>query len=418
MNVWHVIIICIVCMLLIYKYIKYYIHNHYKQYENQYYIHYQSKTLLKEMNNKVTGDILFPSIRSFKKILHKPIKIKAVYPIIVLPDIGKNPLYAKWNMEEYKHSKKDEDYTIKRNVNKWTKIWFDMISFMSTHSAANAWKYRFLPVLDEKTGLLNNSKGTKVKPNTFGSISELYTLATFEECGALNYTYLFKMLEKTFHYNNESTLFCASYDFRRIFNPEVLFDYFEELHTLIFDLTKNFKKVIIIGDGLGNTLFNLFLHYYNYSDYIEKWIVLNSCFSGNINVIDYIENGKNTGIGITQKTYGTNEWYKDIYKNISGIYGLLPNHIFYDLDLYYKHFIKCVKPLQKLMIKDYGINMSIINCNKMIGNKINYEINLIRRWIVQRNIKKKKKNIELFNVCIDNNELYLIKKIVKDIISK
>ena len=333
-----------------------------------------TKTLLKDINYTFNDRLILPPILHLKKLNSINIYINS-FPILLVPDIGGNRLYAKWNITNINN---DICNTYSRY---YSQIWPVPPCFSPFTPFANCWKARFTP---NKYFLDRKNIHTSIK--YFSSIHDMNILYKFGDGIAFSFYPLIKSLKA---YKDKYNLFGASYDFRKIANITILENYFNKVQKLVEQsFKKNNKPIILVGHTLGGILINIFLNYHVNSrwkkKFIKSFIAIHVPFTGTPIAKQAIEIGTNEGIGIQSIAYSTANWYKDIEQYIGGLYLLLEHCNIPEIKklLFFRnmnpnvkiHFIKCNTDLVDISIpKDWNITTYSINSShKKIINNINF----------------------------------------------
>ena len=305
-----VVVVCIV-ILLIYYYLK-------KYKTNPFLIK------MEEFHNKKEGDLLYPSIFIQKKRLRSKVRLPYKYPVIIIPDIGENKLYAKWVLPESVQTT-------------YKKIWYCEESNQVETKKGCLWKTIFTPMFEN--GCLQNKKDVKITPYRYTNYTTSQKLKVNKDFGSIqsldiglhtkvdthNLKELGTMLQYELGYKDKQTLFCAPYDFRCILNE----DTFKEYSKLCYDLIKYVQKkyntsIIFITKGFGSLLFLMVMNtmFQEPSLYIKHWISINALFNGCEYASTAMNKGISQSIGIYASAYGTAEQYQDLYARISSLYSL------------------------------------------------------------------------------------------------
>jgi len=251
------------------------------------------------------------STNSNRKLVSK----RKLPPIILVPGLGSNKIFAKWNkpnddqkvkvLDQTGNFEKSESWGCRSVQDKWVKIWNSDDSGLSTE----CWEEN-IKVHPEGKRILNDN-GVQTTVNSIGDID-------FDEMDTM-----IKLLE-AYGYVVGENLFGAGYDFRNISDEKILNEWCYSMSNLIENACKNQDhKAIIIGHDLGSVIANNFLvgSVQEWKDtFIKNFISISGAFGGSPKAI--------------REILGTNE----AVKNFSGLSLMLPNpKIYGDTPLVFKN---------------------------------------------------------------------------------
>lgn len=196
-------------------------------------------------------------------------------PIVIFPDLGESDIIAKWNKTNTKMTptvnltKQDfEDHgkwNCREIQDKWTSIWFPTFS---EHNTMNkyCWEDNIKVTYDPETKMLKDSNGVLTTLNNFGR-PPMYMEKILESLTSLGYT-------------DNQNLYGACYDFRKIACDYEMERYILSIRKMIEEsVTKNGKKAIVLGHGLGSVICNYFLVQME-KEWKDKYIDCFVSFSG------------------------------------------------------------------------------------------------------------------------------------------
>lgn len=273
-------------------------------------------------------------------------------PIVIIPDIGASKIFAIW-------SKKTDQFVNKldssgrfetaqpwkcRDLQEtWTKLWFptdnsDLSQF--------CWKENIKMVYDGKGGV-ENVEGVQTMTSGMGKLDFETNI----------YDTLINGLQ-SLGYVNDSTLFGASYDFRKIFNVDDFAEYSVSLTNLIERSVgmNGGRKAILIGHGLGSVVANLVLVNLNKQwkdQYIECFMSINGSFGGNPKALRVFMSGENLPSREESKII------RNASINFTGLQMLLPRvEIYGNLPLVYH---------QEIVYTAQNIRVLLEKVGKMLG---------------------------------------------------
>jgi hypothetical protein len=233
-------------------------------------------------------------------------------PIIIVPDIGASKIFAKWNIMEPDSIKKldaygnfeqnSETWKCRSYQDSWTPIWFPD---QTSNLTQMCWK--------------NNVQVNAIGDNVVNAPGVTTTVSNDLNFETGIYGPLIKSLQAVGYVANNN-LFGLSYDFRTIFCEKEITTFMTTFGNLIENYTRNGKKAIIIGHGLGSVLINAILLRLDKrwkDNYIQAFITVSGSFGGCPKALRTLLNGDDI-------PNDSGKVVRDACINFSGLHILLP----------------------------------------------------------------------------------------------
>ena len=268
---------------------------------------------------------------------------KVKTPVILIPGLGTNLIFAKWDLSSSQSVKTLDIYGDFESKDKW-----------SCRQLQENWIPIWFP--QDTDGLARYCWETNVgvKYTENGPANADGVLTTIPRFGEINFidNYMDTLVEalEANGYVKGSTLFAAPYDFRTITNTKV----FDQFKGSLIGLIKSLNtKVIILGHDLGAVLGNVFLNSVDQnfkSSFISKFISVGGSFGGSPKALRTILSGPSLTNNVTD-----NLIIKNAIHNFSGLHLSLPNpSVFKDPLIMYQYNTFGSSDISNLLNTVYG----------------------------------------------------------------
>ena len=279
---------------------------------------------------------LFNFIQTLKYKVFKPIQQGGMQtPVIIIPGLGESKILATWNksgaeqpsgnvksLDLYQNFENSNDWNCRTMQMDWSTIWYpeeELNGNIETKGLAQfCWADNIRVNYDPETNTITNTAGVRTISSDVGSV-EFVSKSYMGQ--------LVRALESA-GYRKGSTLFGASYDFRKICNNPTLREYCIGLANLIEHSvrTNNGKKAVLVTHNLGSQLANYFLtgmpqEWKNM--YIKSFVCLSGTFGGCPKALRTLLSG--TDLSNSQEK----NVLREVCKNFNGIQWMLPSPIVY-----------------------------------------------------------------------------------------
>lgn len=268
---------------------------------------------------------------------------RTLSPIILVPGLGASKIFGQWNKTQTQAVKQldafgnfeiSEKWKCRQNQPQWTELWFPE---NETGLSQYCWQ-------DNTSVYLQNN-------NIINSEGVITTVPHFGDLDFQPTNYMGTMIEalEALGYMKGTTLFGASYDFRKICSPDEMDAWKLSFKSLIErSVSLNRKKAILIGHSLGSTLVNYFLTTTDkeWKDrYIQSFVSFSGAFGGCPKALRVLLSGDSLPSKEEQKVV------KYTTMNFTGLHWMLPSPAIYgDIPLlHYRQVSYGSKDLPEIM---------------------------------------------------------------------
>jgi hypothetical protein len=281
---------------------------------------------------------LFNLVQTLKYKVFKPIQ-RGIFsptgksPIIIFPGLGESKILATWNksgddsknvksLDLYQNFENANDWSCRSMQMNWSTVWYpeeELNGNIETKGLAQfCWADNIRVNYDPETNTINNAAGVKTITTDIGNVEFVSKSYMGQLVHAL----------ESAGYSKGSTLFGASYDFRKICNNSTLREYCIGLVNLIEQSVKmnNGQKAVLVSHNLGSQLANYFLtgmpqEWKN--TYIKCFICMSGTFGGCPKALRTLLSGTDL------TNYQEKNVLREVCKNFNGIQWMLPSPVVY-----------------------------------------------------------------------------------------
>lgn len=255
-------------------------------------------------------------------------------PVIIIPGLGETKVLATWNksgaedsknvksLDLYQNFENANDWSCRTMQMNWSTIWYpeeELNGNIETKGLAQfCWADNIRVNYDPETNTMTNAAGVKTITSDIGNVEFVSKSYMAQLVHAL----------ESAGYRKGSTLFGASYDFRKICNNSTLREYCIGLVNLIEQSVRanNGQKAVLVTHNLGSQLANYFLtgmpqEWKN--TYIKSFICLSGTFGGCPKALRTLLSGTDLS-NLQEKNV-----LREVCKNFNGIQWMLPSPIVY-----------------------------------------------------------------------------------------
>lgn len=290
--------------------------------------------LLNMYKQDLTVDFgLFNLVQTLKYKVFSPIqqglwnKDAKLSPVIIIPGLGESKILATWNkngddtknvksLDLYQNFENSKDWSCRTVQMEWSPIWYPQEQLNGNNEtkglAQFCWADNIRVSYEQETNTIRNAPGVKTVTTNMGSL----------EFVSKNYMEHLVNALQSIGYRKGSTLFGASYDFRKICNLTDLNEYCQTLANLIEQsVNYNGKKAVLVTHNIGSQVANYFLNIMpkEWKDmYIKSFVSISGTFGGCPKALRTLLSGTDLSNAQEQTVL------REVCKNFNGIQWMLP----------------------------------------------------------------------------------------------
>ena len=282
---------------------------------------------------------LFNLIQTLKYKVFKPIQ-RGIFtqgpslpPIIIFPGLGESKISATWNkssdeasknvksLDLYQNFENSNEWSCRSMRMNWSTIWYpeeELNGNIETKGLAQfCWADNIRVNYDPETNKMMNAPGVKTIVSDIGNL-EFVSKSYMDQ--------LVHALESA-GFSKGSTLFGASYDFRKICDNSTLHEYCIGLINLIEKSVKmNGQKAVLVAHNLGTQIANYFLTKMPQewkNTYIKSFVCMSGTFGGCPKALRTLLSGTDLSNNNEKNVL------REVCKNFNGIQWMLPSPVIY-----------------------------------------------------------------------------------------